>query len=42
MNLYDWLNKFYNVYMAAIVDIVGVALELKSVIYVARNQPNKS
>ena len=31
---YDWLNKFYNLYMTAVVSIslVGMALELKCVV----------
>ena len=37
---YDWLNKFYNFYMAAVVGIVsrrGLSIEVYR-----RNQPNKS
>ena len=39
-NSYNWLNKFYNFYMAAVVGIIsgrGLRIEAHH-----RNQPNKS
>ena len=40
MDLYDWLNKFYNFYMAAVF-VFGNGRDLR-IEACYRNQPNKS